>query len=100
MKVAVVGSWHLASVFSACLADLGHQVTGVDTESNSQELLKNGLPPVFEPGLEEVLKRNIAAGRLSFTTDFPGALRDVSVAVLAIDTQVTPTGVNTDSLFA
>jgi len=65
-KICVVGLWHLGSVTAACLADLGHSVTAIDSDPKVIEGLSRGVPPVFEPGLEEMLRKNIAAGRMEF----------------------------------
>ena len=74
-KVCIIGVWHLGSVFSACLADLGYQVTGVDPDSKRVKDLNSGIPPIFEPGLKELLIANINAGRLKYTTDIRSALK-------------------------
>ncbi len=84
MKVAVVGTGYVGLVSGACLADLGHEVTCIDTDAEKIAKLEAGIMPIFEQGLEEVVKRNAKAGRIRFTTDFslgvPGA-EVVSVAV-------------------
>ena len=58
-RICVIGTWHLGSVVSACLADLGYTVIGTDQNNRSIEVLNKGLPPLFEPGLEELIKKNI-----------------------------------------
>ena len=58
-KVCVIGIWHLGSVTSGCLADLGYSVIGVDQDSKKVEGLNKGIPPLFEPGLPELLTDNI-----------------------------------------
>src|SRR5437899_1368770 len=69
MNVAVFGLWHLGTVTAACLAEAGHDVTGLDPDRSTIDRLSAGTPPLFEPGLEDLVKRGIAAGRLRFTTD-------------------------------
>jgi UDPglucose 6-dehydrogenase len=87
VKVLVQGLWHLGSVTAACLADRGHRVTGLDHDPATVERLAQGVPPVAEPGLDELLVRNLAAGRLVFTTD-PACARDAEVVWVAHDTPV------------
>jgi len=86
--VCVIGIWHLGAVAAACLADLGHRVVGVDKEPHKVEALYRGVPPLFEPGLQEMMARNIAAGRLTFTTNLAEALGDASYALITYDTPV------------
>jgi UDPglucose 6-dehydrogenase len=94
MKITVIGSWHLANVFATGLASIGHEVTGVDGDADAIGKLNAGTPVIYEPGLQRLLRKHVAAGGLSFTTDFRQALDGSSMAFLAIDTPVTPTGVN------
>ena len=88
MKVCVVGLWHLGTVTAACLASVGHHVVGLDFESEVVERLRAGHPPLFEPGLEDLVKRGMADGYLGFTTDAAQALRDARVVWIAYDTPV------------
>lgn len=87
-KVCVIGIWHLGCVVSACLADLGYSVVGVDTDSNKVKNLNSGIPPLFEPGLEKLLKNNISLQRLAYTTDLTHALDGSSYALITYDTPV------------
>jgi UDPglucose 6-dehydrogenase len=87
VKVLVQGLWHLGSVTAACLADRGHRVTGLDHDPATVERLARGVPPVAEPGLGELLVRNVAAGRLVFTADLASARR-AEVVWVAHDTPV------------
>ena len=87
-KVCVIGIWHLGAVTSACLAHLGYSVVGVDEDQTRVDALNNGLPPLFEPGLEELLATNIAAKRLRYTTDLREALRGARFVLLTHDTPV------------
>ena len=88
MNVCVVGLWHLGTVTAACLASVGHHVVGLDFESEVVERLRAGHPPLFEPGLEDLVKRGMADGYLGFTTDAAQALRDARVVWIAYDTPV------------
>ena len=69
MNVAVLGMWHLGAVTAACCAAAGHTVVGIDHEADTISALQSGHPPVAEPGLDVLLAEQIAAGRLTFTTD-------------------------------
>lgn len=88
MKVCVHGLWHLGTVTAACLARAGHDVTGLDDDGDALRALATGVPPLFEPGLEDLVKSGMAAGRLRFTADPAAALRDADVLWVAFDTPV------------
>ena len=88
MNVCVQGLWHLGTVTAACLASLGHRVTGLDFDARSVEELNQGRPPLFEPGLKERVQEGLASGRLSFSARADEALRDVEVLWVAYDTPV------------
>lgn len=87
-SVCVIGIWHLGAVTAACLADLGYTVVGVDKDSDKVEALNRGVPPLFEPGLQEMMAKNIAAGRLTFTSDLAEGLAGASYALITYDTPV------------
>jgi UDPglucose 6-dehydrogenase len=87
MKVAVVGLWHLGSVTAAALASGGHDVIGVDFEPAVIDGLAAGRPPLFEPGLEALVRSGLHAGRLAFTTD-ASAVSGADVIWIAYDTPV------------
>lgn len=87
MRVTVVGAWHLGTVTAACVAEAGHDVVGIDADADRTAALNDGRLPVFEPGLETLLSRGIAAGRLRFTTD-PSAAARADVVWVAHDTPV------------
>ena len=70
MRLSVIGCGYLGAVHAASMAELGHDVVGVDVDAHKVELLSNGQPPFFEPELENLLARNVEAGRLTFTQDF------------------------------
>jgi UDPglucose 6-dehydrogenase len=88
MKVCIIGIWHLGAVYSACLADLGYQVVGVDPDKPKVNDLNNGIPPVFEPGLKELLISNIESGSLKYTTDTGNAVKGCSYVMVTFDTPV------------
>ncbi len=87
-KICVIGLWHLGSVYAACLADLGYTVIGMDFDRDRVEKLSAGTPPLFEPGLTDLLAANIKAGRLSFTRDLGAAVKGTRYVLVTIDTPV------------
>lgn len=88
MKICVQGLWHLGSVTAACLASVGHEVTGLDSEAVTVANLSQGKAPLFEPGLDELLASGIANGKLKFSTDPLEAVLDAQVLWVAFDTPV------------
>lgn len=88
MNVCVLGLWHLGTVTAACLASGGHQVVGLDFDDEVIEKLGAGTPPLFEPGLEDLVKAGLAQGKLRFTTDPAEALREAEIVWCAYDTPV------------
>jgi UDPglucose 6-dehydrogenase len=87
-KVCVIGIWHLGAVYSACLAEAGYSVAGTDDDAAKIERLNKGVPPIFEPGLEELVKRNLDAKRLSYTSDFAAALKGSKYVLVTYDTPI------------
>ena len=73
MKVTVIGSGYVGLVTGAGFSDFGHEVTCVDIDAEKVAKLRQGVIPIYEPGLEELIKRNVAEGRLTFTTDLGDA---------------------------
>jgi UDPglucose 6-dehydrogenase len=86
MQIAVVGTGYVGLVSGACFADFGHVVTCVDNDIARVEMLRAGRVPFFEPGAAEIVQRNMAAGRLAFTTDLARAVGDATVIFLAVGT--------------
>jgi UDPglucose 6-dehydrogenase len=89
--ICVVGVGYVGLVTGTCFADLGNQVTALDINEERIANLKQGILPIYEPGLEEMVKRNVSAGRLSFTTDYREALEGAEFAFIAVG---TPEGVD------
>lgn len=89
MKVSVIGCGYLGAVHAACMADLGHEVVGIDVDSAKIEQLSSGRAPFFEPGLPELLESSLASGRLSFTTSMEEAA-SASVHFVAVGTPQRP----------
>jgi UDPglucose 6-dehydrogenase len=88
MKVCVFGLWHLGCVTVASLADLGFEVRGLDFDEKIINNLKSGKPPLFEPQLEELIKKGMDEKKLSFFTDSKEALSNINVLWVAFDTPV------------
>ena len=86
MNIAIVGTGYVGLVSGTCFAEMGINVTCVDIDSNKISRLQKGDIPIYEPGLEEMVLRNVAAGRLKFTTDLCSILDDVEVVFSAVGT--------------
>jgi len=86
VRVYIVGTGYVGLVTAVCLADLGHQVCGVDINSEKIQLLQEGGCPIYEPGLEDLLKKNIDGGRLSFKVDIGSEINDYDVVIIAVGT--------------
>jgi UDPglucose 6-dehydrogenase len=86
MKIAIVGSGYVGLVTGTCFAEVGIDVICVDVDKKKIENLKNGIIPIYEPGLEEMVHRNIKKGRLNFTTSIAEALEDCEVLFSAVGT--------------
>ena len=86
MRIAVVGSGYVGLVTGVCLADFGHEVICVDKEAGKIAALARGEVPIFEPGLAELVKANLGAGRLVFTTELASAVAGAEVVFIAVGT--------------
>ena len=86
MKITVVGTGYVGLVSGACLADVGNEVLCLDVDEAKVSLLQSGNIPIFEPGLEAIVKRNASAGRLRFTTDIAEAVSFGTVQIIAVGT--------------
>jgi UDPglucose 6-dehydrogenase len=91
-KLAVVGCGHVGTVTAACMAELGHDVAGIDVDQNLVDGLNRLVVPFMEPGLQELLDRNVTNGRLKFTTSHDEALDGVEFVFMCVNTPATPTG--------
>ena len=86
MNIAIVGTGYVGLVSGTCFAEMGATVTCVDVDANKINKLKAGEMPIYEPGLEELVKRNVSYGRLNFTTNLTEVLNDVEVVFSAVGT--------------
>tara|TARA_R110002124_G_scaffold92424_2_gene234696 strand:+ start:8908 stop:10212 length:1305 start_codon:yes stop_codon:yes gene_type:complete len=86
MKIAVIGTGYVGLVSGVCFSDFGHHVVCVDKMSSKIEMLERGEVPIYEPGLDAVLARNVAAGRLRFTTDLHAAVDGAEAVFIAVGT--------------
>ena len=85
-RISIIGTGYVGLVTGVCLADFGNSIISVDIDEAKIGKLKNGITPIYEPGLEEVLERNIKAGRISFTTDIKFAVENSEVIFIAVGT--------------
>ncbi|HUW34058.1 MAG TPA: UDP-glucose/GDP-mannose dehydrogenase family protein [Planctomycetota bacterium] len=92
MKVCVIGSGYVGLVTGSCLAEIGHTVTCVDSNEQKIAMLQRGAVPIYEPGLEELVARNVAAGRLAFTGNITDGMAGAKVIFISVGTPSTPSG--------
>lgn len=86
MNIAVIGTGYVGLVSGACFAEFGIDVTCVDVDVAKIEKLRNGVIPIYEPGLDQIVEKNVSAGRLHFTTDIKAAVEQALVVFLAVGT--------------
>ncbi len=92
MRILVVGTGYVGLVTGSCFAEMGHHVTCLDIDEKKIENLNHGIIPIYEPGLEEIVKRNAKAGRIQFTTNYQEAIKDCLVCFLALPTPMDKDG--------
>ncbi|MHB9103129.1 MAG: UDP-glucose dehydrogenase family protein, partial [Sulfuricella sp.] len=86
MKISVIGTGYVGLVTGTCLAEVGNDVLCLDVDVNKINILKQGGIPIYEPGLEDLVKRNVAAGRLRFTTDMAESAKHGAIQFIAVGT--------------
>ena len=92
MKVGIIGSGHVGLVAGACLAEVGHEVLCTDSDEAKLRQLSAGVVPIYEPGLEKLILRNRAAGRIAFTSSLAKAVQDCDVLFICVGTPTSETG--------
>jgi UDPglucose 6-dehydrogenase len=91
-KIAVIGVGYVGLVTGTCLAELGNEVVGIDIDKKRIDGLNNGIIPIYEKGLEELVRENTEQGRLSFTTDAGKAIKQAEIVFIAVGTPPMPDG--------
>ncbi|NFI94745.1 UDP-glucose/GDP-mannose dehydrogenase family protein [Clostridium botulinum] len=100
MKIVVAGTGYVGLVTGACLSEIGHSVTCVDIDEAKVETMKKGISPIYEPGLDELLKKNYKENRLDFTTDYISAYKNANVVFIGVGTPEREDGsANLDYVF-
>ena len=100
MKIVVAGTGYVGLVTGVCLSEKGHKVTCVDVDEKKVQMMKEGISPIYEPGLDELLKKNYEAGKLDFTVDYKNAYKDADVIFIGVGTPERQDGsANLDYVF-
>lgn len=86
MKIKVIGTGYIGLVTGACLSDVGIEVTCVDIDQKKIDGLRNGILPIYKPGLKEIVERNYVKGRLHFSTDLSEVIQGSAAAFIAVAT--------------
>ena len=94
MRLSIIGTGYVGLVTGTCFAEVGHQVICVDNDPKKVELLKSGYMPIYEPGLDELVKKNVAAGRLRFTNNTEEGVANSDVIFVAVPTPANPNAKN------
>jgi UDPglucose 6-dehydrogenase len=92
MKLTIIGTGYVGLVSGTCFAEVGHHVICVDNDANKVKMLQAGGIPIYEPGLEEMVKKNVAAGRLKFTSSTAEGVQNSDVVFIAVPTPPQPDG--------
>ncbi len=92
MKISVAGTGYVGLVAGVCFAEKGHDVTCVDVDENKVKMMEAGITPIYEEGLQELMQKNNAAGRLHYTTDYQSAYKDAEAIFIGVGTPEQPDG--------
>ena len=92
MKIAVVGTGYVGLVTGVCLSEINHQVICIDTDKEKVKKMKSGISPIYEPGLNELMVKNIEKDTLSFSTNHVESFQNVDVIFIAVGTPQMPDG--------
>lgn len=92
MKIAVAGTGYVGLVAGVCFAEVGHDVTCVDIDEKKVKIMESGVSPIYEEGLEELMKKNNATGRLHYTTDYASAYKNADAIFIGVGTPEMPDG--------
>ena len=96
MKICFIGTGYVGLVSGVCFSDLGNNVICIDKDNDKLSRLDNGIIPIFEPGLSELVKKNIDAGRLSFSNDLISSINKSDIVFIAVGTPTAKDGVSAD----
>ena len=100
MKIVIAGTGYVGLVTGACLSEVGHKVVCVDIDEKKVEKMKQGISPIYEPGLDKLLKKNYEENRLDFTTDYKSAYRNADIVFIGVGTPEREDGsANLDYVF-
>ncbi|MEH7274742.1 UDP-glucose dehydrogenase family protein [Neobacillus vireti] len=92
MNISVVGTGYVGLVTGVCLSEIGHQVICIDNDIDKVEKMKQGISPIYEPGLDELMKKNIENGTLRFTQDYTAGYQKADIIIIAVGTPQLPDG--------
>ena len=90
MKIAVIGTGYVGLVTATCLADSGNEVVGIDVDPKKIAMLAAGSLPIYEPGLLEMVQRNVRSGRLKFNSDYAAGIPQARLIFIAVSRRKSP----------
>ena len=99
MKLCMIGTGYVGLVSGVCFADIGNQVVCVDKDKNKIDKLNSGISPIYEPGLDELIKKNFVSKRLSFTTDINRAISTSDIIFICVGTPTKKGSIKVDLSF-
>ena len=96
MNITIIGTGYVGLVSGACFSEFGFNVTCIDKDKNKIDSLQNGIIPIYEPSLEDLVKKNMSAKRLSFSTSLINVFKDSDAIFIAVGTPTNPNSNNAD----